>query len=392
MVVYLYNLDSITTLYQEAKPTFEATYDAFGNRNITIGTTAFTRGYCGVHQHYPSFDIIDMGGRMYDPIVGRFLSPDPFVQDWENSQNFNRYSYCLNNPLKYTDPSGEFLQYILGGIFGGIQGFSIGKNSGLTGWKLFGTTIIGAGIGALSGGIAADITANSTIMASTYGIMAGSMSTSAGMSALAGANGTILPYNMSFGIGSLTFGEDGLTFGFLGKKGNSKSENWFYFLGTMANLSDFLMGRNPKLVDLATNHEGANGHSALIGSQITPEMGNNPDKLISFGPLSEDGEQKFWCLGINDWDTYTNSYQVDQVWRQSVYANINTLNKYANYLNENTPHYSWLFSSCVTHTSRALNMSGVYNIGIHPYLLHAEMYLRARGFRPLLSSYYLTNF
>ncbi|MBQ3635809.1 MAG: RHS repeat-associated core domain-containing protein, partial [Bacteroidales bacterium] len=44
--------------------------------------------------------------RMYDPTVGRFLSPDPYVQDGTNPQNFNRYSYCLNNPLKYTDPSG----------------------------------------------------------------------------------------------------------------------------------------------------------------------------------------------------------------------------------------------------------------------------------------------
>jgi len=100
---------------------FAATYDAFGNRTITTGTTAVTRGYCGVHQHYPSFDIIDMGGRMYDPIVGRFTSPDPYIQDWENSQNFNRYSYCLNNPLKYTDPSGEFwfTPILIGaGIFG----------------------------------------------------------------------------------------------------------------------------------------------------------------------------------------------------------------------------------------------------------------------------------
>ena len=326
------------------------------------------------------------------PYLSRFLAPDPYIQDPTNSQNFNRYSYCLNNPLKYTDPSGELLQYIFGGILGGIQGFSLVKSAGLKGWKLFGSTLFGAGIGAISGGIASSVSSNATVMSNTLGLMAGSLSNSVGMSVLGAVNGVNIPISMSFGIGSVSFGENGVSFGFLGKKGNSKSENWGYFLGAMANVSDCLMGRNPKLVDLATNHEGANGHSALIGSQITPEMGNNPDKLISFGPLSEDGEQKFWCLGINDWDTYTNSYQVDQVWRQSVYANINTLNKYANYLNENTPHYSWLFSSCVTHTSRALNMSGVYNIGIHPYLLHAEMYLRARGFRPLLSSYYLTNF
>lgn len=49
-----------------------------------------------------------MNARLYDPAIGRFLSPDPYVQAPGNSQNFNRYSYCLNNPLKYNDPSGEF--------------------------------------------------------------------------------------------------------------------------------------------------------------------------------------------------------------------------------------------------------------------------------------------
>ena len=47
-----------------------------------------------------------MNGRVYDPALGRFLSPDPFVQDPDNSQSFNRYSYTQNNPLSYTDPSG----------------------------------------------------------------------------------------------------------------------------------------------------------------------------------------------------------------------------------------------------------------------------------------------
>ncbi len=35
------------------------------------------------------------------------LSPDNYVQNPENTQNYNRYSYCMNNPLKYVDPSGE---------------------------------------------------------------------------------------------------------------------------------------------------------------------------------------------------------------------------------------------------------------------------------------------
>jgi hypothetical protein len=47
-----------------------------------------------------------MNGRIYDPELGRMLSPDPFVQVPEYSQNFNRYSYVMNNPLNMTDPSG----------------------------------------------------------------------------------------------------------------------------------------------------------------------------------------------------------------------------------------------------------------------------------------------
>jgi RHS repeat-associated protein len=48
------------------------------------------------------------GARYYDPGIGRFISPDSIVPDPTNPQNFNRYSYCLNNPLKYTDPTGHW--------------------------------------------------------------------------------------------------------------------------------------------------------------------------------------------------------------------------------------------------------------------------------------------
>ena len=47
-----------------------------------------------------------MDGRMYDPVLGRFLSADPFVQAPDYTQGLNRYSYCLNNPLSLIDPSG----------------------------------------------------------------------------------------------------------------------------------------------------------------------------------------------------------------------------------------------------------------------------------------------
>ena len=53
-----------------------------------------------------------MNGRVYDPLLGRFLSADPFIQDPMDTQGLNRYSYVKNNPLAYTDPSGFFFKSI----------------------------------------------------------------------------------------------------------------------------------------------------------------------------------------------------------------------------------------------------------------------------------------
>ena len=53
-----------------------------------------------------------MGGRIYDPTIARFLNPDPFVQEQKNIQNFNKYSYVLNNPYGFTDPTGYFFNSV----------------------------------------------------------------------------------------------------------------------------------------------------------------------------------------------------------------------------------------------------------------------------------------
>jgi RHS repeat-associated protein len=81
--------------------------------------TKTTRGYTG-HEHLQHFALINMNGRMYDPVLGRMLSPDNYVQDPSNAQNYNRYAYVLNNPLKYTDSSGEFLEELWNGIGWGV--------------------------------------------------------------------------------------------------------------------------------------------------------------------------------------------------------------------------------------------------------------------------------
>ncbi|MEA1786483.1 RHS repeat-associated core domain-containing protein [Arenibacter sp. GZD96] len=64
------------------------------------------RGYTG-HEHLLSVGLVHMNGRLYDPVLHRFLMPDDYVQDPYSTLSYNRYSYVLNNPLMYVDPSGE---------------------------------------------------------------------------------------------------------------------------------------------------------------------------------------------------------------------------------------------------------------------------------------------
>jgi RHS repeat-associated protein len=66
-----------------------------------------THGYTG-HEMAESVGVIHMNGRIYDPHFARFLQADPFVQDPQDLQSWNRYSYVLNNPMSYMDPTGYF--------------------------------------------------------------------------------------------------------------------------------------------------------------------------------------------------------------------------------------------------------------------------------------------
>jgi RHS repeat-associated protein len=58
------------------------------------------------HEHLDEMGVVHMNGRIYDPLVGRFMSADPFIQAPSMLQSYNRYAYVMNNPLNLTDPSG----------------------------------------------------------------------------------------------------------------------------------------------------------------------------------------------------------------------------------------------------------------------------------------------
>ena len=112
-ITHVYTAEPIPTLLQELS------YDAWGRlRNPdtheaytsdNVPTPILGRGYTG-HRHIAGIGLIDMNARLYDPMLGRFLSPDPYIQSPDCPQNYNRYTYCLNNPLRYTDPTGEIIK------------------------------------------------------------------------------------------------------------------------------------------------------------------------------------------------------------------------------------------------------------------------------------------
>jgi len=159
---YTDHLGSILTATNSAGTVVaEQNFDPWGRKRNTTNWTYTSvqsvpvwlyRGYTG-HEDMPEFGLINMNGRLYDPILNRMLSADNEVPSALSTQGYNRYSYAFNNPLLYTDPDGEHPGILIGAIIGGVVNLTVGLIRGEVknlrdGLFYLGT---GAAIGALAG-------------------------------------------------------------------------------------------------------------------------------------------------------------------------------------------------------------------------------------------------
>ena len=172
--VYYIHRDYLGSVLQivdtKGKIVEENSFDAWGCRRNPVTQVVYAtdtapklmlgRGFTG-HEHLAMFGLINMNARLYDPVLGRFLSPDPYVQVLGFTQAFNRFSYCMNSPLCYVDENGEFWWIAAAAFIGGAINVATNWKNIDNFWQgvgYFGVGATAGAIGALTGGAALAVT------------------------------------------------------------------------------------------------------------------------------------------------------------------------------------------------------------------------------------------
>ncbi len=88
-------------------------YKAWGETRYTSGTLPTRYTYTGQYSYASDFGLVFYGSRFYDPLLGRFASPDSIIPQNQGTLAWDRYAYVNNSPLNYTDPTGHDLEQII---------------------------------------------------------------------------------------------------------------------------------------------------------------------------------------------------------------------------------------------------------------------------------------
>lgn len=288
-------------------------YGAFGERRGYIDPTlpaavpqTTTRGFTG-HEMIDGTDVVHMNGRIYDSKLGRFLQADPVIQEPNNPQNFNRYTYVLNNPLSLTDPSGfSFLgkafKFLRPLVAIAITYYTGGLALAATGWASVGWTV--------AGGFAAGVVSSGTLKGGLIGAFtavaflgAGKLATSVqantfGRAALHGLAGGVLSsvQGGSFGHGFVQAGLSKAASAYGPSFGNDYADGVLAAIegGTISELTGgkFINGAQTAAMQFAYN--------ALVQRADAAVRSSLKNKEIRIGRLGKDGKFEAFGRALNE--------------------------------------------------------------------------------------------
>jgi len=109
------HLGSSTVMTKMGEPEFveRTSYLPYGGKRDAADPISLTNYKFTDQEHDVTIGLYNYNARLYDPVIGQFISADSIVPDYYDPQTLNRYTYARNNPLKYTDPSGHIIWDII---------------------------------------------------------------------------------------------------------------------------------------------------------------------------------------------------------------------------------------------------------------------------------------
>ena len=182
--------DIIALIDKAGNKVVEYKYDSWGAIVDVSGSMAGSLGkknpfrYRGYYYDEET-GLYYVSSRYYDAESGCWISPEPNMyagvfDSGSGLMGYNIYAYCANNPVNFSDPTGEFILTalivgavggaVVGGAMGGIVAYNSAKSSGLEGSDLFWATASGVGKEALIGGVAGGLIGATGGIVAAYGV------------------------------------------------------------------------------------------------------------------------------------------------------------------------------------------------------------------------------
>jgi len=277
-------------------------YQPYGKVSQQTGTDVTPYKFTG--KELDNTGLYFYSARYYDPEIGRFISPDSFVQSPYDPQTLNRYTYCRNNPLKYVDPSGHFFGIIIAAIVaivkaaaafavahpiitGAILGATFNTAFHASSINSFGSFVTYAAVGAVSGAVGGGVGSGvGSAFGSFWGTLAG-----AGSYGLVGGFGNAAYRGASFGqallSGAFTAGIAAATAGVLygGAKVVGKVANFIKNAKAQGKVAGVKTPIGQQGQGSATSSLNPNKGEVASGSQALSSRGKGNVDVIELEPI-----------------------------------------------------------------------------------------------------------